>query len=87
MSDPSAAGPVPPALAPPSQPASLTLTAAATMSAATLAPAVAWLLNGCPRPIPDGVALTIAAVAIIAVHAAQKLFCGQRAIPTPTQGT
>lgn len=59
----------------------LTLTTAATMSAATLAPAVAWLLNGCPKPVPEGVALTIAALAIIAAHGVQKLIAMRRADP------
>lgn len=71
MSDPNASGP--PAVTP-----SLTLTTAATMSAATLAPAVAWLLNGCPKPVPDGVALTIAAIVIIATHGVQKLIAARR---------
>ena len=54
-------------------PASMTVTAAATMTAASLAPAIGWLLSGCPRPVPEGVSLTVAAVLIIAAHGVQKL--------------
>lgn len=51
----------------------LALTAAATMTPAALEPLFDWVLNGCPRPVPAAVSLTIAALAIIATHATQKL--------------
>lgn len=57
-----------------STPATVVVTAAATMTAASLAPAIDWLLNGCPKPVPGGVALTMAAVLIIAAHGVQKAF-------------
>jgi len=60
-------------------PASMTVTAAATMTAASLAPAIGWLLSGCPRPVPDGVSLTVAAVLIIAAHGIQKLVAARQA--------
>lgn len=55
-------------------PANITVTAAATMTAASLAPAIDWVLNACPKPVPGGVALTLAAILIIAAHGVQKAF-------------
>lgn len=57
----------------PGMPATIPVTVASTMSAAALAPVITWVANGCPRPMPPDVALSLGALLIIAAHGLQKL--------------
>ena len=45
------------------------VTGGVTVSAASLAPLVSWVINGCPHPAPDSVPLLIAAGIITLGHA------------------
>ncbi|WP_124661140.1 hypothetical protein [Burkholderia sp. Bp8998] len=45
------------------------VTGGTTITAATLAPMLQWLLAGCPLPIPDSLPYLIAALIVTGAHA------------------
>lgn len=45
------------------------VTGGTTITAATLAPMLQWLLAGCPSPIPDGLPYLVAALFVTGAHA------------------
>ncbi|MBV2180875.1 MAG: hypothetical protein KUL86_06520 [Castellaniella sp.] len=40
-----------------------------TVTAASIVPAVEWLLSGCPQPVPESVSALVAGVIVAVVHA------------------
>lgn len=40
-----------------------------TVTAASIVPAVEWLLSGCPHPVPESVSALVAGVLVAVVHA------------------
>lgn len=63
--------------------ASSVVTGGVGMAATTLAPLVSWLLNGCPKPIPDSVPVLISAVLIWAVHLFYNIYASRQVRPQP----
>lgn len=55
------------------------VTGGVTLSAATLAPAIAWALNGFPHPIPESVPYLIAAALLTGAHAAFNVITARMA--------
>ncbi|WP_234744907.1 hypothetical protein [Burkholderia sp. WTPI3] len=45
------------------------VTGGTTITAATLAPMLQWLLAGCPSPIPDSLPYLVAALLVTGAHA------------------
>lgn len=39
-----------------------------TVTAASIVPAVEWLLSGCPHPVPESVSALVAGVIVALVH-------------------
>lgn len=44
-------------------------TAGFTLSAVGIEPAVAWVMGGCPQPVPEPVVLIVAAGVVVLLHA------------------
>lgn len=63
----------------------LVATTATAMTAAQVAPVIQWAWAHCPSPIPDGVALTLAAVVLIIIHWGYRAVASLIPGPKPAQ--
>lgn len=58
------------------------VTGGTTITAATLAPMLQWLLAGCPLPIPESLPYLVAALIVTGVHAIGNWWASHQAAKT-----
>lgn len=59
------------------------ISSGATITGASIVPAVEWILSGCPHPVPESVSALVAAVIVAGIHAGIMWFNGRAQAKAP----